>query len=493
MKIVKLFLLSLSGLAVAVYAQEQTCSVVDVDEVDPALKEMTYNVGDGEKTTMVYMEPDIKSFYNGNPPASTKVVPKFNGLAGKFINLSNQYLRFYWEANAGGQAHLMRHYKPFSAGGSGTFPGHRFFWTPEESDTRLETHIVGDYPNNIYVYDPYTVKGDVYATEKNLKQLTKNERKEYDDWQRTLSFNDQYLNVTGRSYLANYLRPPPQHFMWRADHFGQEHWITTRETHFTKVPPQDEVEPILISGKKRVLKKGDARLLEQYRDPDQKVMNMTLKVISCAPRAFEIQNFLSPAEVEHILQLAGAIDLADSTTGDVGPGEKNTSPEKLTKTRTSQNSWVPREKSPIIDAIYRRSADLLRMDESLLRYRSDGELREMTTKKSLGESLQLVHYDKTQEYTAHHDFGYSRIDDKQQGARYSTLLFYLNDGMSGGETSFPRWVNAETFEALKVTPEAGKAILFYSQLPDGNLDDFSQHAALPIKDGEKWLINSWIW
>jgi prolyl 4-hydroxylase len=43
---------------------------------------------------------------------------------------------------------------------------------------------------------------------------------------------------------------------------------------------------------------------------------------------------------------------------------------------------------------------------------------------------------------------------------------------------------------LKVTPEAGKAILFYSQLPDGNLDDFSQHAAQPVIDGEKVRSNS---
>jgi prolyl 4-hydroxylase len=49
--------------------------------------------------------------------------------------------------------------------------------------------------------------------------------------------------------------------------------------------------------------------------------------------------------------------------------------------------------------------------------------------------------------------------------------------MVGGETSFPRYVNAESFHKLKVTPEAGKAVLFYSQLPDGNMDDFSQHAA----------------
>ena len=92
-----------------------------------------------------------------------------------------------------------------------------------------------------------------------------------------------------------------------------------------------------------------------------------------------------------------------------------------------------------------------------------------------------------------HDFGFARIDDSHQGARFGTLLLYLNEGMVGGQTSFPRWVNAETFHELKVVPEAGKAVLFYSQLPDGNMDDFSQHAAKPVVDGEKWLINLWTW
>jgi hypothetical protein len=48
-----------------------------------------------------------------------------------------------------------------------------------------------------------------------------------------------------------------------------------------------------------------------------------------------------------------------------------------------------------------------------------------------------------------------------------------------------RWVNAETFYDLKVVPKVGKAVLFYNRLPDGNLDDFSQHAALPVTKGEK--------
>lgn len=59
-------------------------------------------------------------------------------------------------------------------------------------------------------------------------------------------------------------------------------------------------------------------------------------------------------------------------------------------------------------------------------------------------------------------------------------------------TSFPRWANAETFEELRVVPEVGKAILFYSQLPDGNMDDLSHHQANKLHKGEKWLINLWV-
>lgn len=80
------------------------------------------------------------------------------------------------------------------------------------------------------------------------------------------------------------------------------------------------------------------------------------------------------------------------------------------------------------------------------------------------EQLQLVHYDVGQEYTAHHDFGYVTEVDEQD-ARFATLLLYLNEVPKGGETSFPRWSNAETFKELKVAPDTpGKAVLFYSQV-----------------------------
>jgi hypothetical protein len=75
--------------------QQQTCSA-DETERDPALREMTYDVGEGPQKTWVYIEPDVTSFYQMEPPAHTKVVPKFQGFQGKFINLSNQPTTLYW-------------------------------------------------------------------------------------------------------------------------------------------------------------------------------------------------------------------------------------------------------------------------------------------------------------------------------------------------------------------------------------------------------------
>lgn len=487
-------------------ARAQTCSITDETERDPNLKEMIYDVGDGTQSFWAYVEPAITTFYKDEPPASTKVVPKFNGLAAKFINMSKDHITLFWEGN--GHASAMRSYIPFSSGGTASFPSHHFFFVPTKTkdDTsqanRLIEFDIREYPENIYVYDPYNVPGDAEATAANLDKasLTAKEKILYDKWRKTLSFHEQYKNFTGRSYLSNYPRDPPRHFMWPAEYFGQEHWATTRETHFDEslLPTASTFDPILVrSPKERILKESDPLPLAEYRDPKEgDMLNMTLKVISCSPRVLEIPNFLSPAEVRHVLELAQGMDLSESTTGDVGLGSKSggkPDESNRVKTRTSFNAWVPRERTPVVDAIYRRSADLLRMDEALLRHRDKSEFPDWPSRKPIAEALQLVHYGRTQEYTAHHDFGYGDIQKETNEARFATLLFYLNEGMEGGETSFPRWGNAETFRRLSVTPEIGKAVLFYSLLPDGNRDDFSQHAAEPIKDGEKWLINLWVW
>ena len=102
--------------------------------------------------------------------------------------------------------------------------------------------------------------------------------------------------------------------------------------------------------------------------------------------------------------------------------------------------------------------------------------------------MQIVHYDRTEEYTAHHDFGYS-----ERVSRSINLCLYLNEGMEGGQTRFPRWRNAHTSQGLDMTPAKGRAMIFYMKNSDGNLDDLTQHAAQPVLEGEKWFANLWIW
>ena len=85
------------------------------------------------------------------------------------------------------------------------------------------------------------------------------------------------------------------------------------------------------------------------------------------------------------------------------------------------------------------------------------------------------------------DFG-SEIDSNQ---RMMTILIYLNgqaNPNAGGETEFQKSLP----HPIRVHPGQGNAILFYSLLNNGNADDLSLHGALPVKYGEKWLANLWI-
>ena len=170
------------------------------------------------------------------------------------------------------------------------------------------------------------------------------------------------------------------------------------------------------------------------------------------------------------------------------------SKSSVSDVRTSQNTWLTRSSSPIMDAIIRRGADVLQIDEALFRHRDPDERRtSFDSSDPINEDLQIVHYDVGQEYTAHHDFDYPDSSPNTP-SRSINLCLYLNDeGLVGGETAFPRARNAETVEGIKAIPKKGKAVVFYMKNPDGNLDDLGQHAAMPVIQGEKWFANLWIW
>ena len=199
---------------------------------------------------------------------------------------------------------------------------------------------------------------------------------------------------------------------------------------------------------------------------------MEIECVSLSPRAFIVENFLNQYETDYIINLAKDKLRVSSVGNDDSGGVR------MSDTRTSRNTWIPRMTSTITDSISRRVADLLQLDEKIL----------ITSENS--EDMQVVHYKDGQRYDSHHDWGVSGYPE----SRFITMLMYLNDpydDTAGGETAFPKANGSEG--GFKLKPKKGTAVFFYNLLEDGNGDDLSLHAALPVTKGEKWLGNFWIW
>tara|TARA_B100000927_G_scaffold190112_1_gene153246 strand:+ start:1815 stop:2399 length:585 start_codon:yes stop_codon:yes gene_type:complete len=93
--------------------------------------------------------------------------------------------------------------------------------------------------------------------------------------------------------------------------------------------------------------------------------------------------------------------------------------------------------------------------------------------KSWREPIQILQYEKTQEYKFHHD----TIDNPQIKEYYRkiSVIVYLTDDFSGGATAF-------TFSKLK--PPPGYAIIFPSNW-------CYPHAGEPVTDGMKRVAVTW--
>lgn len=143
------------------------------------------------------------------------------------------------------------------------------------------------------------------------------------------------------------------------------------------------------------------------------------------------------------------------------------------------------------------------------------------------EPLQVVKYDVHGHYHCHYDSDevdrklpcctFSREDDCRL-CRFATVLIYLNNPKSGGETAFPlagnesfsaeAWEKGEGWKCnlaqnchksnLVVKAEKGKAILWYNHFLDektgwiGMLDHLAQHGGCDVIEGTKWVANLWL-
>ena len=179
--------------------------------------------------------------------------------------------------------------------------------------------------------------------------------------------------------------------------------------------------------------------------------------VGVRPDVLHFAGLFSPQECLHVAQAAADI-LAPATVVDPNTGRNVANP-----VRTSDGAVIgPTRETLVIQALNRRIAAI-----------SATDVRQ-------GEALAILRYAPGQEFRPHLD---SIAGAGNQ--RTKTVLVYLNDGFSGGATTFVR-------SGLSVTPRAGDAIMFDNVGPDGTPDPEAIHAGEPVIRGTKWLATRWI-
>ena len=208
---------------------------------------------------------------------------------------------------------------------------------------------------------------------------------------------------------------------------------------------------------------------------------VTLETLSITPLVLSVSRFLTEAECSHVQEVAAphmvysGVVLKDNDSG-----------RPASDFRTSQTTFVQANDDILVDIDY-RTASLVRVP------------------RIHQEHTQVLRYGVTEKYVSHHD--YFDPQDYQNDAntlqlirngernRMSTVFWYLTTVEAGGETIFPRFNGgverspSDCETGLKVKPEAGKVIIFYSMHPDGSPDPASLHGACPVKEGVKWAAN----
>jgi len=106
------------------------------------------------------------------------------------------------------------------------------------------------------------------------------------------------------------------------------------------------------------------------------------------------------------------------------------------------------------------------------------------------EDTMILRYLPGETYDDHYDFVDPRVPHfqrelEQQGQRIASVLIYLNEEYTGGETEFPelRW---------RFRGSQGDALAWRNVTSEGLPDIRTLHAGRPPGSGEKWLLSKWI-
>jgi prolyl 4-hydroxylase len=170
------------------------------------------------------------------------------------------------------------------------------------------------------------------------------------------------------------------------------------------------------------------------------------------PLVVVLGNVLSDEECDELIQLSK----------DRMERSKIGSAREVNSLRTSSSTFLPEDESDIINRIEKRISQI------------------MGVPVEHGEGIQVLNYKVGQEYKAHFDFF-----ESAKNPRISTLVMYLNDVESGGETYFPHL-------KLSVSPRKGMAVYFEYFYEDHALNELTLHGGAPVIIGDKWAATQWM-
>lgn len=97
-----------------------------------------------------------------------------------------------------------------------------------------------------------------------------------------------------------------------------------------------------------------------------------------------------------------------------------------------------------------------------------------------GEALTVLRYRPGQQFRLHSD-----VLPGTRNQRVTTVLVYLNEDFTGGETVFPDY-------GLSIRPRRGDAVIFRNTDAHGRPLPKARHAGAPVVSGTKWLATRWI-
>jgi hypothetical protein len=273
-------------------------------------------------------------------------------------------------------------------------------------------------------------------------------------------FKDQYLKDTGRVWEGVYPRAKPVHYMHEDKGLNSVVQVASKHVQFKNSIDSlvDEANPFIISA----------------------------TLISTKPRLFEIENFLSSEECDHIVSVLKSGGLSRSTTGE----------KEINPSRTSSTRWIEINETAIVENVVERAFDFMKIPYSRKNWK-------------IVEKPQGLYYEIGQFYRAHHDhfdlLSSAGSHEIQKGRnRFATFFFYLNDVEEGGHTAFPQAKLPDSSAAyaanacngeggIRVAPRKGSAVMWYNMLEDGNGDNDALHEACPVLKGEKYGMNLWFW